>query len=109
MPTKRDFERLVVALDEDIEGQELKSIILWPGDIQSDKPKRNSSGFTALPAGSRDVTTFADIGSYGYFWTLSEDPANSARAWILKLRYSGDGADVLSDSKLVGYSLRFVK
>jgi uncharacterized protein (TIGR02145 family) len=49
----------------------------------------NSTGFTGLPAGSRDSTgSFYDIFKYGYFWSSTAD--NLGNGWGWDLAYSCD-------------------
>lgn len=44
-----------------------------PGNVGNDQTSNNNSGFTALPAGSRDHNgTFFNLGDYCYFWTSTE-------------------------------------
>lgn len=63
-------------------------------------------GFGALPAGTCDSGSYINVGSAGYFWSVSE--YSSTFAWR---RYFGTSASVARDSrsKTSGYSLRLVK
>ena len=51
----------------------------------------NSSGFTAIPGGSRNrVSWFDSMGEFGCFWTSSEQ--GEYYAWFLSLRYDSESA-----------------
>jgi uncharacterized protein (TIGR02145 family) len=72
----------------------------------------NSSGFAALPGGSRDDTgTFFSIGSYvgggGYWWSSTANDARSAWGRVLSSDY--DGVDRYYFSKQDGFSVRCVQ
>ncbi|MBP7497553.1 MAG: hypothetical protein KA792_07830 [Bacteroidales bacterium] len=68
----------------------------------------NSSGFTALPGGLRDIDgSFNYVGYFAHLWTSS--PGGSNRAWDRYLDY--DYSQVLRDSSdwSYGFSVRCVK
>lgn len=69
----------------------------------------NSSGFTALPGGFRNITTgaFGNIGNYGYYWSITEKDANEA--YNRRVDYDGEDANRFDESKKAGYSLRCIK
>ena len=72
----------------------------WNGD--------NTSGFSALPAGSRTTGgSFYDLGSYAYFWSSSEP--SSASAWRRYLRSSETGVSRGANYKGNGFSVRCVR
>ncbi|HPH99121.1 MAG TPA: fibrobacter succinogenes major paralogous domain-containing protein [Chitinophagaceae bacterium] len=105
--TDADFINLKTALG-DSAGHKLKSIDYWTTDDGSQKPKRNSSGFTVVPAGLRNGNgNFYNIGSNGYFWSSTE--LNSGNAWYQSLNYNGAGAYRYGITKLLGCSVRFVR
>lgn len=69
----------------------------------------NESGFSGLPGGSCDPDegTFSFLGDYGFWWSVSEIPAE--QAWY---RYMGDfNADILryNNNKRNGYSVRCLR
>lgn len=68
----------------------------------------NSSGFTALPAGARDIDGLFDfLGGYTYFWSSTQD--DSATAWSrYLLPYNGNIIRGHFD-KSYGFSVRCIK
>ena len=69
----------------------------------------NESGFTAFPGGYRNNNngSYYYIGSYGYFWSSSEDDSNDA--WLRKLNYSNSEVDRNNTDKRYGFSVRCVR
>ena len=69
----------------------------------------NSSGFTALPGGSRSATngSFVLPGSSGSFWTATENTATNA--WFSLLGYYTGEISVTHASKQYGYSVRCMR
>jgi uncharacterized protein (TIGR02145 family) len=68
----------------------------------------NESGFTAVPAGLRNIDgTFINIGGYGYWWCSSE--YNTSYAWFRKLGYYGSNVHSSSYYKDGGHSVRCLK
>jgi uncharacterized protein (TIGR02145 family) len=69
----------------------------------------NSSGFTALPGGSRlDSGIFASLTNFGYFWTSSQ--YDVARSWYWFLYYSHDSLyRQYHTLKTTGFSVRCLK
>ncbi|MCX6171790.1 MAG: fibrobacter succinogenes major paralogous domain-containing protein [Flavobacterium sp.] len=67
----------------------------------------NSTGFTGLPGGHRYGNTFTQIGSQGYWWSLSD--ANQSNAYVQQIGYFN--AFILSflDSKQRGQSVRCIR
>jgi uncharacterized protein (TIGR02145 family) len=105
--TDADFINLINVLG-DSAGHKLKSIDYWTTDAGSKKPKRNSSGFTAVPAGFRmSDGKFLIIGSNGYFWSSTEHSNNIA--WCQYLDYHDVAIYRSAKSKLEGMSVRFVR
>ena len=78
------------------------------GAIGNDLTTNNRSGFSALPGGSRfRFGYFLDIGSYGYWWSATENDAS-----IAILRYLSFGYDFLNryyELKNSGFSVRLLK
>jgi uncharacterized protein (TIGR02145 family) len=64
----------------------------------------NTSGFSALPAGYSYSGTSNDMGTYAYFWSVTE--VNATGAWSRELRtgYAQSGRTNLG--KIVGFSVR---
>jgi uncharacterized protein (TIGR02145 family) len=68
----------------------------------------NSSGFTALPGGSRDpFGLFDNFGFHAYFWSSTE--FNGSLSRLLHLYYDYGGPPMHSFSKSFGFSVRCVK
>ncbi|MCQ2263732.1 MAG: fibrobacter succinogenes major paralogous domain-containing protein [Bacteroidales bacterium] len=69
-------------------------------------PDRNSSGFSALPAGYY-VGGYGYFGNYANFWSATE--ASSDYAYYRTLRYDYAGVDRNGNFKSYGYSVRCVR
>ncbi|HOG37272.1 MAG TPA: FISUMP domain-containing protein, partial [Paludibacteraceae bacterium] len=68
----------------------------------------NESGFSALPGGYRDVDgTFFNIGSFGYWWSATENYAYNA--WSRNMTYDISNVYRLNYYKEVGFSVRCVR
>jgi len=68
----------------------------------------NSSGFTALPGGTRYyLGDFFDAGGYGYWWTSTESASNAAHHRMLTYFYGTISS--FTDYKTNGFSVRCVK
>jgi len=68
----------------------------------------NESGFTALPAGSRNYWgVFGSIGNYGNWWTSTE--ANATDAWFRYLYYDNANESWNYNDKESGYSVRCLR
>jgi uncharacterized protein (TIGR02145 family) len=80
----------------------MESSELW---YPPNKDANNSSGFSALPAGSFDDTYGFGVGSFCNFWTSSKT-GDEFRAWSVTLDQKFDLNDV---SKEVGFSIRCIK
>ncbi len=91
----------------------LAAKIIWTnspnnGKIGNNLKKNNTSGFSALPGGSRDYgETYDGIGIYGYWWTSSEIYATNA--WMTVLYYDGDDLRRHFNPKNYGFSVRCVR
>ena len=81
-----------------------------PGSVgNTDYPEyRNKSGFSGLPGGGRHSNgEFDNIGSYGYWWSSSENYSYIAR--FLNLYFNDSSVFRNSDYKGFGYSVRCVR
>ena len=68
----------------------------------------NSSGFTALPGGTRYyLGSFFDMGGYGYWWSSTESDFQSAHYRYLTYFYGTISGN--TDYKLNGFSIRCIK
>jgi len=67
----------------------------------------NSSGFNAIPGGTRSIySKFFYLGYHGYFWSSSEK--DRMNAWFWYLKYSNTGIYRENYFKNSGYSVRCV-
>jgi uncharacterized protein (TIGR02145 family) len=65
----------------------------------------NSSGFTALPGGHRNLNgTFGNVGNLEYYWTTTEN--TSSIAWTRYLGFSNPYLSTYNYSKAYGFSVR---
>ncbi|MCF8370891.1 MAG: fibrobacter succinogenes major paralogous domain-containing protein [Bacteroidales bacterium] len=69
----------------------------------------NNSGFNALPGGYRYSLngTFSSLGTYGYWWSATEQ--NSTYARYLRLAYNVAAVSQYHANKKTGYSVRCVR
>ena len=69
----------------------------------------NSSGFTGLPAGGRDINggTFGSMGLAAYWWASTQ--ANSTTAWCRSPYYANAELARAANSKVFGFSVRCIK
>lgn len=73
-----------------------------PNDIST-----NETGFTALPAGSRENGIFNDITRYGYFWSTWAEHPSTRHRW--ELRSTQTIFAPFNVSRDDGYSIRCLK
>lgn len=118
LPSHDEWESLIVAVDGSITeytypntaGTKLKSATGWAWDDYDDISGngRDAFGFSALPAGNRNI-----YGSYNYegnpanFWSSTE--YNSDDAYYMSLYYYVDDAYLGHNDKYDGYSVRCLK
>ena len=108
VPTDAEWTILTTCLGgETIAGGKMKStgILLW---ASPNTDATNSSGFTGLPGGSRNMFgTFENIGFYDSFWSSTEQ--DSFNAWDRFLSYNNDNAGRGYINKKIGCSIRLIK
>jgi uncharacterized protein (TIGR02145 family) len=70
----------------------------------------NSSGFTALPAGNRSSSTgtYADLGTYAYFWSSNYYSSSQAKFRYL-IHSSSSIFSTVNNWKNYGFSVRCLK
>lgn len=68
---------------------------------------RNSSGFSALPAGGGDGDSYSNFGREAFFWSATESDGTKAR--LRHLSYNNAGVSRGLGTKGKGYSVRCVK
>lgn len=76
------------------------------GAVGDDRSKNNSTGFGALPAGYYGGS-YAEFGSYAYFWSATEN--NSFNAYNRALGYDYAGVSRAGNYKPLGFSVRCVR
>jgi len=90
-------------------GTKLKSTSGWYDGNNSYRPGTNDYGFSALPGGAGDYSTGLSnsAGSYGFWWSATEDDAD--RAWHRRMGYDLERVEKTNYSKAYLYSLRCVE
>jgi len=76
------------------------------GDLISDS-EFGTSGFIALPGGTRNKADFFDDGHSGYWWSSKE--YSSSHAWIRSLNYNQTRVRRADNEKVWGLSVRCVR
>lgn len=90
---------------EGVAGGKLKSINGWNSP---NTDATNSSSFTALPGGSRDINgAFDGVGITGHWWSSAESDIFEASRWYLS--YIDSGLMKYGDDESNGFSVRCVK
>ena len=79
----------------------------WAGHVGNDQGSNNSSGFSALPGGSRYGINFFSVGSIGDWWSATETDATDA--WYRTLYHGSEGPHRGHDLKGGGFSVRLVR
>jgi len=108
VPSIADWSTLIEYLGGDtIASNKMKEVgnVHWEDPFESD----NSSGFTALPGGSRYLSEGFDddIGYYSVWWTSSE--YNATLSGFLYLFYLSSNVNTGINYKVNGYSIRCIK
>lgn len=84
---------------------------LYPGNPGYEPEKNNSSGFTAIPGGTRDATgSFWYMGKCATWWTATESSPGSNLATYREVYFSTPWVDIYAyNYKQNAYSVRCVK
>ena len=78
------------------------------GSIGFDLSKNNSSGFSSVPGGYRfGGGTFGGVGSFGSWWTVTEE--SNGNAWSRSLNSEYINLNKASSSKTYGFAVRCIK
>jgi len=78
------------------------------GTIGNDQASNNSSGFTALPSGSRDSSgPFSDIGGIAYWWSFGG--GLTPISWYTDMGYQSSSVSRNWTNGNMGFSVRCVK
>jgi uncharacterized protein (TIGR02145 family) len=86
IPTLSEWNNLINYLGEPVSGVKLKEAgesHWWKGNVAT-----NESGFTALPGGMWDGSTFGLLRTHGFFWTGSSDGAG--HHYALQIEYNAE-------------------
>ena len=106
VPSDAEYTILTTYLGgESVAGGKLKETgyVHW---VSPNTGATNSSGFTALPGGSRLVTgLYGNLLTDANFWTST---VSSTTSWRRNLLYSGAIVTRTAENKLLGYSLRCI-
>lgn len=110
VPTDSEWDTLIEFLGGyGIAGGKLKATTMWSApNAFAD----NSSGFTALPGGMRaynDNITFYYVGSYGNWWTSSNEGGLPAFAWKRAIHYLSEWVSRGEAYMYSGFSVRCIK
>ncbi|OFX28242.1 MAG: hypothetical protein A2X08_14405 [Bacteroidetes bacterium GWA2_32_17] len=108
VPTDAEWTTLVTFLGgEGITGGKLKETgtIHW---LSPNTGATNETGFTALPAGTRNSSgSYSNTFNHGYWWTSSEQDASNA--WDRNVNYNHVDIYRNYDPKTTGFSIRCIK
>ena len=108
VPTDAEWGTLITYLgDTTLAGGKLKEA----GTVHWASPNTgatNSTGFTALPGGSRYTNgLFYLNGKYGWWWSSTE--SSSSDAWHQYMQYNTSLIYRTAGSKIIGFSVRCIK
>lgn len=114
LPSYQEFETLINVADpsfgtgsgirfSESAGTMLKSENGWE-DYDGVSAGTDAYGFTALPAGFRDIGNFYSAGCNALFWSASE--LDSYGAYRMSLGYGSDNALLRNRDKYYGFSVR---
>ena len=111
LPTKDEWEILIDYLGgREVAGGRMKDSEFWE---HPNTDGINSSGFTARPAGYRNIANYAGEkfflgeGRWGYWWSSTLD--SSSFAWSVRLHNSEASAITNDYNPNMGFSIRCVK
>jgi uncharacterized protein (TIGR02145 family) len=106
VPTREDWTKLEFHLGgSSVAGGKLKSVTGWTG---TNADATNSSGFSGLPGGARKSNgNFESAGSYGNWWSSTEDQAGNA--WSSYCQSNSSFLTTNSFNKASGFSIRCIK
>jgi uncharacterized protein (TIGR02145 family) len=106
LPTSNEWEALVTAAGGSATGNTTGT------KLKAKSPVWNGTddyGFSALPGGSRNITSsFADLGTYGRWWTSTET-ASGTDAYYRYMSSASSSSFGNNSSKNYGYSVRCVQ
>ena len=107
LPSYDEWETLSTAVGGAMKaGTALKSQTGWYSQT-GDAADRDAYGFSALPAGHRDLNgNIGNAGIYADFWSASQYENDSGSAYNMYLRYGGGDARMNDFNKKYAFSVR---
>ncbi len=111
IPTDQEWIELTESLGgEDIAGEKMKTVKGWKVHINNFSNGNNSSGFEGLPGGYRFSNgIFFYAGSFGYWWSLTQDNSNPDNAIYRDQSYNKSNLGRDTNDKKNGLSVRCIK
>ena len=110
IPTQQEWTELINAFGGiKTAGSSLKekSDLYWR---TSNNTRTNNSGFTILPAGSRDSKpSFSNLGKYTFFWTSTPNPKILNSFYTVNLGFMRDNIILDAGDPAWSYSIRCVR
>ena len=107
VPTNTEWTTLTAYLGGVvIAGSELKATTFWNSPNTG---ATNSSGFTALPGGSRYFNDYYLVGYYGFWWCSTGFEFNTTDAWCTNMVANSSYVNYFCNDKHFGYSVRCLK
>jgi uncharacterized protein (TIGR02145 family) len=105
IPSNEEWKTLTNYCGEDKAGGYLKGKNNW---MSPNTGATNTTGFAALPGGSRgNLGSFMDIGIRGHWWSSTEN--DNSDVWNRTMSFSNNDVTGSSDHKKSGLSVRCIK
>jgi len=90
LPSDAEWDDLMDAVGgESVAGTKLKKASGWYDEDEYYIPGTDDFGFSALPGGRGYGTSFLDAGSYGLWWSSTENVSSSAYRRDMYYGFSG--------------------
>ncbi len=109
LPSQTEWYAMVTEIGGTSQGGKLKET----GTLHWNSPNTNAtntSGFTALPGGKKDNSSFLEMKSKGYFWTSTQHSLMTTYQFYYKLYHDSGNIDEIADPGVsYGMSVRCVK
>ncbi len=110
LPSNSDWKQLKNAVGgENIGSQLAVRADLWNDGALERNTSFGKSGFSVLPAGSFDEKTYANFGSFAYFWSATVYEYYESNAYFRYIYYNYSGVVSNYSNKSDGFSVRCVK
>ncbi len=102
LPSRVEFSRLLIKVGEGAEGSGNLRNSSW-------QDGKNTSGFSALPAGSYSSGSYLAFGQGAYFWSVTECDAEGVNAYALTIQSDGVSAKSCHSQVTDSLAVRCVK